>query len=81
MRSGRIVNLRLSDEGGSLDDWEMRSGRNGDDINKLIERSLDDWEMRSGRNALGRRQEPSSQSARGKRAGRPSVKTKSPTHL
>ena len=34
----------------SLDDWDMRSGRNYTS-NRIEERnSLDDWDMRSGRN-------------------------------
>ncbi len=34
----------------SLDDWEMRSGRNSASAFAHGAESLDDWEMRSGRN-------------------------------
>ncbi len=34
----------------SLDDWDMRSGRNRVADGQTVGASLDDWDMRSGRN-------------------------------
>ena len=38
----------------SLDDWDMRSDRNGSEQLVGTRYSLDDWDMRSDRNVLGR---------------------------